>query len=608
MASLELLLIFTLISGVIAYLVGKVHPKTGSILTIIVSGIVFASLAYFGLNEQLLTKVSYLPYISFIQTPLAIFFGVLVSFVFFMVSFFNPYFIDKYTYKAVYSLLYLLSLAGIIGIFFTDNFMTLFFFFELVVWSSLFLIPLGRDEEVSVWYFGFSVFGSFALLSAILLMQSVTGTFDITTGLQAVSGFNRLSVFILLLIAAFAKLGAFPLHYWLPKVLTDSPDPVTSIFSGGLEKLGAFIAVLGLVKLVPTGFFIDVMDMYLTHYILAILGSLTIIGGTVMAIRQDDAKKLLAYSSMSNGGYIIVALSLGSSAGISGGLYHIIAHAIASTAAFLAIGAVARQTNTTKMSELGGMLHKMPITYMVYLIAIISMAGIPPMGGFISKWLIFQGVINKGLILVAAATFFGSIGSFLYVFRPLAALFLGQELPQFKETIKEAPIVMLIPMVILSLLNIVTGVYPTNILAYINTLLVDLNIVQLDITRWTIVGTNGTLNPALIAVMFALGVFIAFIIFISLKKSRKVELMDTYTAANFIYTEELLHYSVDFYAPIERLYEPYIHFMKKFYQALANKVREVGALVKYYIFTSKPEVATFFIMLVIAILLWGDLV
>jgi len=108
--------------------------------------------------------------------------------------------------------------------------------------------------------------------------------------------------------------------------------------------------------------------------------------------------------------------------------------------------------------------------------------------------------------------------------------------------------------------------------------------------------------------MFGIGVVIAFVLFMLLKKSKQVGLMDTYTAGNFIYTEELLHYSVDFYAPLERLYEKYINIMKNFYKSLANKVKEFGRVTKYFFFTNKPEITVFWIIVVIAFLLWGDIV
>ena len=608
MENIELLIVVALVGGLIAFLTGRLNKVLGSIITIVVSGFIFVVVAFYGINGGLDSTLDLIPYLDFASTSLGSYFAIIVVFVYFMVSFFNPYFITKYKYPGLYSLLFLFSLAGVLGVFFAEDFLTLFFFFELVVWSSLLLIPLGTRKKSATWYYGFSLFGSFSLLFAILFMQSKTGNTLIDYNLAQLSGSDQTVVFFLLLIAGFAKLGAFPLHIWLPKVLGSSPDPVSSIFSGGLEKLGAFVAVFALVKIAPIGPQVFQMNIHLGNYFIAVLGAMTIVFGTLMAIRQDDAKKLLAYSSMSNGGYILLALSIGTTASISGALYHVLAHAIASTAAFLAIGAVNRQTGTTKMSELGGMIHKMPISYMVYLIAIISMAGIPPMGGFISKWLIFQSVIDEGLIFLSIATFFGSIGSFLYVFRPLAALFLGQELPQFKDTIKEAPFFMLIPMLILSGLNVFTGVTPTFILKGINNVLVELGVKELDLIGLTIKGTNGVLDPVRISAMFGVGVFIAFLIFISLKKSKKVELMDTYTAGNFIYTEELMHYSVDFYAPLERIYEKYINIMKDFYKGLANKVKEFGAFVKYFFFTHKPEIMVFWIILVIGFLLWGDLV
>jgi NADH-quinone oxidoreductase subunit M len=611
MANVELIMLMLVFSGILAYGVAKFNATYGSIVVIVASFLSFVFLGYFGyVTGTLDDTVNYLTFTSFNVTELGLFFAVIVTFVFSMVSFFNPFYIDKIKYNGAYSMLYLFALAGAVGVFFTNNMLYLFFFFEFVVWTSLFMIPMGRSKKAPVWYFGFSAFGSFSLLIAVLLIHLVTGSWNIESMATMSSGYN-ITVFFLLGIAAFAKLGAFPLHYWLPKVLKNAPDPVTAVFSGGLEKLGAFVAVLGLVKLGSSSAMFSIngyINMPYANYFIAILGSITIVVGTLMAIRQDDAKKLLAYSSMSNGGYILVAFAMMNSMSITGGLYHVLAHAIASTAAFLAIGAVHRVTGTTKISELGGLIHKMPITYMVYLIAIISMAGIPPMGGFISKWMIFQSVIDNGLIFIGIATFFGSIGSFLYVFRPLAALFLGQELPEHRDHTKEAPIVMLIPMLLLSALNVYTGVHPKVILDIISGVVTELGHTAISYGNFIIEDNNGNLDAGLIAAVFGIGVFIAFLIFIALKKSKKVGLMDTYTAGNFVYTENLLHYTVDFYAPFERLYEKYTTMMKKFYETLANKVKEFGMFVKYFFFANKPEITVFFIMIVIIALLWGEIV
>lgn len=608
MNNIEILIFILLGSSLLSYILTKYHSYLGSVVTIFSTMFVFASLAYYGFSGDLDMSTTILPF-TFTYTSLGFYFAIIIVFVYFMVSFFHPYFVGEYKYKNMYNMFFLLSLAGVLATFFTDNFIQLFFAFEFIVWTSMFLIPLGKSKQAAVSYYGFSAAGSFAMLFGILVIYSGhPENLDIATGLASLSGTNAILVFVAFLVAAFAKLGAFPLHIWLPVAHGNAPHPFSPVLSGALVKLGAFVAVFALIRISPASMYlVDAINLPLGQYAVAILGSLSIIFGTLMAIREDDAKKLLAYSSMSHGGYILVAFSMLDSMALAGGFYHILAHALASAGAFMAIAAVARQTGTTKMKELGGMIHKMPITYLVYLIAIISMAGIPPMGGFISKWLIFQAVINKGMILVGVAVFFGSIGSFLYVFRPLAALFLGQELSMYSSKVKEAPIMMLIPMVIISLLNVYTGVFPNAMLGFINNIISDLGYAPVVLEGMTIHGSNGVLFPALISLIFAVGVVVAFIIFIVLKKSRKVGLMDTYTAANFVHNEELLHYTKDFYAPLERLYEKYTTKMKDFYDGLAYKVKEIGRFAKYLFMSKYAQLSVFWIILLIIFLLWGEI-
>lgn len=608
MANIELLILFLVGAGIVAYLLTKLNTALGSIFTIFSVMFVFVSLASYGFNLGLNETVNIIPGLTFTQTYLGFYFAIIIVFIYLMVSFFHPYYLDDYKYKDSYNLLFLLSLAGIIGAFYTDNFLQLFFFFELIIWTTMFLIPQGKSREAAVTYFGFSVAGSVAMLLGIFMIYQSSGTFDISIGLATINGTTGVLVFVLFLIAAFSKLGIFPLHIWLPIAHGNAPHPFSPVLSGALVKLGAFIGVLALVKIVPATGVIGVIDMHVGQYIVAILGSLSIVFGTLMAIKEDDAKKLLAYSSMSHGGYILVAFSMLDSVALAGGFYHILAHALASAGAFMAIAAVARAAGTTKMKELGGMIHKMPITYLAYLIAIISMAGIPPMGGFLSKWMIFQAVINKGMILVAIAVFFGSVGSFLYVFRPLASLFLGQELTEYKG-IKEAPVLMLIPTFIIMGLNVYTGTFPGAILKYINNIIVELGFSGINVTSSGIIDVysgQGVLNPTLVSMVFGTGTLIAFLIFILLKKSRKVDLMDTYTAANFVHDEHLLHYSVDFYAPLERLYEKQSNWMTKFYTALAEKVKEIGNLGKYLFMSKNIGTTLFWIITIIILLLWGE--
>jgi len=341
-------------------------------------------------------------------------------------------------------------------------------------------------------------------------------------------------------------------------------------------------------------------------YLLMILGAISIIIGTLMAIRQEDAKKLLAYSSVANGGYILIGILMVDQITFAGGLLHLFAHAIASATAFLTIAAVAHRTGTTKISELGGMIHRMPITYTVYLISIISMAGIPPMAGFVSKWLILQGLASKGLLILAFAALFGSIGSFMYVFRPLAAVFLGQLAPKYKE-LKEAPIFMVIPMIIMTAITLFIGVFPKYVLEMITEIQLEAGIITVPLTGTAIDIFNGYLDAFHVFIIFGFGFFIALVLFLLMPKTRSVDLMDTYTSAEFIYTPELLHYAHDFYAPFERLYSKSPDTLS-IYKRASLKLKEFGTFIDYAFMSANPSVTLMWILLLITSISIGGMI
>lgn len=604
--TMGLIILWLIVSSIVAYIATKLDRIIGSVLTIVAPVTVLVIMLFQGSGIEAGTLLNV---IQFKGTLLGYFFAVIMLIVYSTVAFFNPYWMKKIVHPAAYNFLYLLSLAGTIGVFYAKSFLILFVFWEIVVWSSMFIIPFGKSRKASVVYYALSTFGSFTMLYAIFMLYVKYGTLDIYNVLSQVAAdpVTAVIVFILMGLAAMVKLGIFPFHIWLPMAHGNAPDTFSPILSGGLVKLGAFAALLVTVVMPTTQAFSShymIMGMPVIKYIVLIIGSISIVVGTLMAIKQDDAKVLLAYSSVANGGYILIGIILADQLSLSGAMMHIFAHAIASAAAFLAIAAVSYRTGTTKMSELGGMIHKMPITYVVYLIAIISMAGIPPMAGFISKWLIFQSLAKNGLILVSAAAFFGSVGSFLYVFRPLSAVFLGQLKPQH-NTVKEAPLFMVVPMVILSGITLFFGVFPVRLIDFIGKIQGELGLEFVKTEGTKILGSNGSLDPTLLTLIFGLGFMIAFVIFLIFPKSRKVGLMDTYTAAEFIYSPELYHYAHNFYAPFERLYEKHPDIVK-LYKALVQRVVDLGEFVSYVFFTYLPSRGVLWIAVTIILLMWGE--
>ncbi len=600
-----MIIIGLLVCAVLAYVLTKVNKTLGAWVTVIAS--VFALVIMFLLRNEVGTTYT-LWFLNFKLTEFGWFFSIVMLIIFSCVSFFNIYWMKKLIHPAAYNFLYIIALMGTLGAFTSKDFIGLFLFWETIVWASMFIIPFGKSRKASIIYYAFSAFGSLSMLFGIMFLYSKIGSFDIQYVLTeaAKTPTYALVAFISIGIAGLVKLGVFPFHLWLPEAHGNAPDTFSPILSGGLVKAGGFAAFL-IVAVMPSykafASFTQVMGMPITNFIFIVLGAISIVVGTLMAIKQEDFKRLIAYSSVANAGYIIIGISVADSLSMGGAFMHIFAHALASAAAFLSIAAVTHRTGTTKMSDLGGLIHRMPLTYLVYLIAIISMAGIPPMSGFISKWMIFQSLIDNGMVFVAAAAFFGSIGSFLYVFRPLSAVFLGQLSPKH-EKVKEAPFLMQLPMWILTILTLVFGIFPNVVLRVISKIQVAVGMEGLQLDGNKIIGTNGVIDPTLIVVIFGLGFAIAFVLFIIHPKSRKVELMDTYTASEFIYTPELFHYSHSFYAPFERLYEKALS-SATWYMALIKKIDEIGRLVSHSFFSYKPSTAVFWIAVMTIALLWG---
>jgi len=600
------LIVLVIFAGILlTYILSNLNNKLGGYMTVVVS--LIALVMVFLLKDKIGTMESFLAF-NFKITTVGWYFSMIMLIVYFTAAFLNPYWMKKIIYPSAYNMLYLLSMIATIGMFFSNDLITLFIFWETVVWTSTFIIQMGKSRKSSYVYYVVSAIGSMVTLFAIMLVYNVSGTFVISDAFGALVTQPGLAVgvFLAFMFAGLSKIGIFPFHVWLPLAHGSAPHTFSPVLSGGLVKMGAFIAYISVTSFEVYKAFSDglmIMGIPAPIYIIMVLGGISIVVGTIMAIRQDDAKKLLAYSSVANGGYILIGILLYDQIGFAGGMLHLVSHAIASAAAFITIAIVAHRTGTTKMSELGGMIHKMPITYTVYLIAIISMAGIPPMGGFVSKWLILLGLANKGLIFLAAAAFFGSIGSFLYVFRPLSAVFLGQLAPKHNN-LKEASVFMQIPMYILTALTLLVGVFPNIVLRVIAQIQKEAGIMDVVMIKNTIVVSNGVLDAFRVFSIFGFGFIIALALFVWRGKSRKVGLMDTYTSAEFIHTPELYHYSSKFYAPFERLTKnPYP--VINIYEKISIKIKELGSFVEAMFYSYKPGVTVFWIIVVFAVFFLG---
>ncbi|MEK6732270.1 MAG: proton-conducting transporter membrane subunit, partial [Candidatus Omnitrophota bacterium] len=231
--------------------------------------------------------------------------------------------------------------------------------------------------------------------------------------------------FLLIAAGAFAKAGAMPFHTWIPETAKEAPISVTAFLPASLDKL------LGIYLLARLALNVFILDSF-TYAILMVVGSITIIAAVMMALVQHDFKKLLGYHAVSQVGYMVLGIGTGNPIGIAGALFHMLNNAIYKCCLFLSGGNVEYKTKTSDLDQVGGLAKIMPITFFASVIAALSISGVPPFNGFFSKWMIYQGLIEKGKsggvlwVFCLAAAMFGSALTLASFIKLIHAIFLGQ--------------------------------------------------------------------------------------------------------------------------------------------------------------------------------------
>jgi len=295
-------------------------------------------------------------------TALSKYLSIVTLIVFACYGFFNIAWISKAKRPAAFNALSILTLLGTLGVFFSAHLIVLYIFWEIAVLASLFIVPMGKEEskKATIWYVVISSIGTYLFLYGVFMLHEQYGTFDIFEigqHIQNASVGFRWAVVILLLAAGIAKSGIFPLHVWLRNVHGNAPDTFSAVLSGQLVKMGSYLLAMILSVFPIANMFAEFYNgVNILSYILIWLGNISILVGTLMAIKQNDMKMLIAYSTVANSGYILIGLATLHQVGYAGGLFHIINHALAATMIFLSFAAVAYRTGTTKIDEMGGLI------------------------------------------------------------------------------------------------------------------------------------------------------------------------------------------------------------------------------------------------------------
>ena len=456
----------------------------------------------------------------------------------------------------------------------TDSF-GFFAAWELLTVGSYFLILRGKESEPhALSYLVFSLGGAFLILTAFALAAAA-----LPAPSFALSSLAELAqpvapwVFLLLAVGFMTKTAAIGLHIWLPGAHAEAETDVSPMVSGVLLKAGLY----GLFVLLMT---MGRQSLYGVDLVNAMLwiGALTALLGNLMAIFQEDGKRLLAYSSIGQMGYALFGLALMNHLGWLMALMFVINHYVYKSMLFLAVGGVAKRTGTRAMYKMGGLITLMPLSFIATLIGIIAMSGVPPLSGFGGRWIFYNAIMDTEARLPLVLIFLSGPIAFLYLFRLIHTIFLGQ-LKDEHRRLKEAPFWIVLPQMLYVVVLIGVAIFPGLVLrrvdAYIS------QFFPAGALNWeglTITSSYGWWNP--VAIMVVTGVIFmllfAWLLFVN-RRAQKVKQFNIVFSAERPFRPETTHFAWNFFAPYKKalgfLVQPLV---TRFWAAVTDLLHAAG--------------------------------
>ena len=354
----------------------------------------------------------------------------------------------------------MLAFAGLAGIVATGDAFNVFVFLEISSLASYALISMGRDRRALTSAFDYLVMGTIGatfILIGIGFLYMMTGTLnmqDLAARLPEVWDTRTVRAgFAFLTVGIGLKLAMFPLHLWLPNAYTYAPSVVTAFLAATATKVAVYLLLRFMLDIFGIDFALGRMPF---EYILLPVGVIGILSASLVAIYQVEVKRLLAYSSVAQIGYMLLGIGLSSTTGVTGAILHLFNHALMKGALFLALAAVAYRLGSTALRDLTGLGRRMPWTMFAIVIGGLSLIGVPATVGFVSKWYLVLATLEQGLWPVALLVLLGSLLAVVYVWKLVEVAYLTE--PRDDVAVQEAPLSMLVPLWVLVIANVYFGV------------------------------------------------------------------------------------------------------------------------------------------------------
>lgn len=356
---------------------------------------------------------------------------------------------------------FLLTVSGLMGIAITGDLFNVFVFLEISSLGSYTLISLGKDRRALMAAFSYLVMGTIGgtfVLLGIGLVYQLTGSLnmaDIASILPGVIDTPTAKVALAFLtIGSAVKLAVFPLHQWLPNAYTHAPSAVSAFLAATGTKVSFYVLARTLFGIFGATFVFGTLGLERVLVPLALMAMFT---GSIAAIFQTNLKRLLAYSSIAQIGYLVLGLAMANAAGLTGSIVHLLNHGMIKGGLFLVVACITFRTHSSTIDDLGGLAQRMPWVAAAWVVGGLAMIGVPTTAGFISKWYFVLGALERGWYGIAAAILVSSLLAVVYVWR-VVEVFYFRTAPE-ESTVTEAPLHMLIPTWVLIGLTVVFGVW-----------------------------------------------------------------------------------------------------------------------------------------------------
>jgi len=450
------LILIPLIGGILMLLCGKKF-NFFSALVFTVAALLEAAVVFLLFNTDIELIYPWAGFgfdLEFSLNKLSYFIVLAVSMFTVLVGLYSMVSLRKKNYANTYFFYYLLTVAFVNGAVLCSNMGVMLFF-----WEGLLVLLFGMLVAVNKTAVKTAVKALVVNGAADLILMMGIGITCYVAGSMHMNDISKLPIdglgaagFFMMLLGAIGKAGSMPFHSWIPTASEDAPAPFMAFLPAAIEKL---LGIYLLVRIVVD--FYDFQHGSVASLVVMSIGAVTLICAVAMALIQKDFKKLLSFHAISQVGYMVLGIGTALPVGIVGGLFHMLNHAVYKCLLFLTSGSVEYRTGTTDLKKLGGLANVMPITAVCFMLAALSISGVPPFNGFFSKELVFDAALETNMLfyIIAVLGAFLTAASFLKLGH---TVFFGKMNEEHK-TVKEAPLGMLLPMIILAALCIFFGLF-----------------------------------------------------------------------------------------------------------------------------------------------------